>query len=369
MKKLLILNTDPMDYSYGGVCPFMRNMHPYLTEAFDVEYMVLPESWKRIPGSMRIKYLAYLWLHRSRLKTYDFILAHGPEGGYIASFSGVPYAYVYHGNSNPMSISRFRIGKYFARMYDKMFARIDATCPLVYTVGPPRNEKQKKLFNPLKQDVKPLPIEKRKGFIFAGRLESMKNVDRLIRIYGMLPEDVRRENPFYIAGFGTQEESLHKLAEEMGLSATQHELTRINHELSINTLKSEDSNDKSDCNMGRVVFLGKVDNTKMLETDADKRILLMASSTEGMPTAIAEAFSVGVPVISTAVGDIPSVVKDGVHGRLFSLDFKDEEYVAAIMDVLNNYERYSNAAYSQAKLFNREIITKGVIRDINELIG
>lgn len=337
MKKILILNTDPMDYSYGGVCPFMRNMHPYLAEAFNVEYMVLPDSWKRIPGSMRIKYLVYLWLHRARLKAYDCILAHGPEGGYIASFSDVPYAYVYHGNSNPMSISRFRIGKYFAKMYDKMFARIDATCPLVYTVGPPRNEKQKKLFNPLKQDVKPLPIDKRRGFIFAGRLESMKNVDRLIRIYGMLPEIVRQENPFYIAGFGTQEESLRLEVRELGLE-------------------------------NQVIFLGKVDNTKMLETDANKKILLMASSTEGMPTAIAEAFSVGIPVVSTAVGDIPSVVKDGTHGRLFSLDFKDEEYVAAIMDVLNNYESYSRAAYSQAKLFNREVITKGVIRDITDIL-
>lgn len=335
-----------MDYSYGGVCPFMRNMHPYLTEAFEVEYMVLPDSWKKIPGSTRIKYLVYLWLHRSRLKKYDFILAHGPEGGYIASFSGKPYSYVYHGNSNPMSISRFRIGKYFAKMYDKMFARIDATCPLVYTVGPPRNEKQKKLFNPLKQDVKPLPIEKRKGFIFAGRLEAMKNVDRLIRIYGLLSEDIRRENPFYIAGFGTQEENL---------KAASLQLPPVEGAVSTE-------------NKANVVFLGKVDNTKMLETDADKKILLMASSTEGMPTAIAEAFSVGVPVISTAVGDIPSVLKDGIHGRLFSLDFKDEEYVDAIMDVLNNYEQYSNAAYSQAKLFNREVITKGVIRDITELL-
>lgn len=348
MKKLLILNTDPMDYSYGGVCPFMRNMHPYLTEAFEVEYMVLPESWKRIAGSTRIKYLAYLWLHRALLKRYDFILAHGPEGGYMASLSGVPYSYVYHGNSNPMSISRFRIGKYFARMYDRMFARIDATCPLVYTVGPARNGKQRKLYNPLKQDVMPLPIEKRRGFIFAGRLEAMKNVDRLIRIYGMLPEEVRRDNPFYIAGFGTQEESLRLEVRELGLE-------------------------------NQVIFLGKVDNTKMLETDADKRILLMASSTEGMPTAIAEAFSVGVPVVSTAVGDIPSVVKSPssnfspegegeYNGRLFPLDFKDEEYVAAIMDILNDYERYARAAYSQARLFNREVITKGVIMNIKGLI-
>lgn len=336
MKRLLVLNTDPKEYSYGGVCPFMRNMHQYLAEAFELEYLVLPDLWRKLPGSTRLKYLLYLWIRRSRLKKCDFILAHGPEGGYMASFSGKPFAYVYHGNSNPMSISRFRIGKYFAKMYDRMFERIDATCPLVYTVGPARNELQKKLYNPLEQDVKPLPIDKRRGFIFAGRLEAMKNVDRLIRIYALLPENIKEENPFYIAGFGTQESNLKSLAKELGQEK-------------------------------HVVFLGKIENTEMLRTNADKRMLLMASSTEGMPTAIAEAFSVGIPVISTAVGDIPSVVKDGVHGRLFPLDFKDEDYVAAIMDVLDNYKEYSDAALSQAYLFNSENITKGVIEDINRL--
>ena len=56
-KKLLVLNTDPKEFSYGGVCPFMRNMHPYLAESFILDYMVLPDSWKKKPGSVRIYYL------------------------------------------------------------------------------------------------------------------------------------------------------------------------------------------------------------------------------------------------------------------------------------------------------------------------
>jgi len=337
--RLLILNTDEMEYSYGGVCPFMRNMHPYLAECFDVKYITLPQSWKRLPGSTRIKYLIYLFLHRNSLQKADFILSHGPEGSFVASYSGVPYAHVYHGNSNPMSISRFRIGKYFAAMYDRMFERIDRTSDLIYTVGPARNERQRKLNNPICQDVEPLPIEKRRGFVFAGRLERMKNVDRLIRIYAKLPKEIREENPFYIVGYGTQEQSLRDEANELS--------------------KTEKLN---------VIFLGKVDNTMMLRTDANKRIMIMASSTEGMPTAIAEAFSVGVPVVTTAVGDIPSVVKDRGNGRLLPLDYKDEEYVAAIVDVIEHYEEYSKAAYEASKPFNRETITKMVINDIKRLI-
>lgn len=338
MKKLLVLNTDPKDFSYGGVCPFMRNMHSFLSEAFDVEYITLPDSWRKIPGSTRVKYLIYLWINRTRLKECDFILSHGPEGSYIASFSGKPYSHIYHGNSNPMSISRYRIGKYFSKLYDKMYKRIDDTCPLVYSVGPLRNDRQKKLYNPLKQDVKPVAYDRRKGFIFAGRLESMKNVDRLITIYSKLPESVRENNPFYIAGYGTQKAALKRQVQEMRLT-------------------------------DQIIFLGKVDNTQMLKTDSDKRILIMASSTEGMPTAIAEAFSVGVPVISTSVGDIPSVVKDGENGFLLQLNFKDEDYIDAINKVLCDYDRFAESAYKSSYIFNDEKITKGVIDDINTLLN
>lgn len=342
MKKLIVLNTDSMDFSYGGVCPFMRNMHPYLANVFNLEYITLPDSWKNIPGSTRVKYLVYLWLHRNRLNNSDFVLSHGPEGSFVASYQKTLYAHVYHGNSNPMSISRFKVGKYFAKMYDKMFQRIDNTASLVYTVGPVRNERQIKLYNPLNQNIKPLSISKRKGLIFAGRLEGMKNIDRLIRIYSKLPDDIREVNPFYIAGYGSQEAFLRE---------------------TVNALTKENPKLKE-----QIVFLGKVDNTQMLKTDADKKILLMASSTEGMPTAIAEAFSVGLPVVSTAVGDIPSVVKDGKTGYLFPLDFKDEDYCDAIINILNDYPKFSEEAYKASAVFSAKDITAKVISDINTII-
>lgn len=335
---LLILNTDPKEFSYGGVCPFMRNMHPYLSDNFEIAYITLPNRWRLIPGSTRVKYLFYLFLHRNKLKKADFILSHGPEASYIASYSGVPYSHIYHGNSNPMTISRYKIGKYFAKIWDKMFNRIEETCPLIYTVGPARKGNHKKLYNPLNQNFLPIPTDRRKGFIFAGRLETMKNIDRLIKIYSKLPQNIKKENPFYIAGYGTQEDKLKELVEQLKLSE-------------------------------QVIFLGKIDNTEMLKTDADKRILLMASSTEGMPTAIAEAFSVGVPVVSTAVGDIPNVVKDGENGRLLPLDYSDEEYIQCILDVLNDIERYSINAYNMSNVFDSKTITAKLVLDIKKILN
>lgn len=333
MFTLLVLNTDPMDYSYGGVCPFMRNMHPYLEKSFDVDYLVLPDKWKKGKGPVRVKYLLFLLLHKKDMKKCDFILSHSPEGSYIASFTKTPFAHVYHGNSNPMQVGRFRLGKYFACFYDMMFKRIERKAALLYTVGPKRNERQKKLYNPLNQNVKPLPFEERKGFIFAGRLEAVKNIDRLIQIYAKLPQDIRNENPFFIAGYGTLENKLKMQVKEMGIE-------------------------------NQVIFLGNVPNVEMLRTDSDKKMLLMASNAEGFPTAIAEAFSVGVPIVSTDVGDIASVVKTGRNGMLLPIGFKDEDYIEAIISILGNYEHYANEALSSSYIFNTEVVSSQVIKDI-----
>lgn len=337
MKKLAVINSDPMDCNYGGVAPFLRNMHPYLSENFDVEYFTIPTTWtgRRIPG--RIKMMYTLFKRRKEIKACDFALSHVPEGSYIVSFLGIPYCHILHGNFNPMSHSRYRIGKYFIWLFDIFQKRIEKTCSLIYTVGPVFGD-VKKLMNPISHNVAEKPYSQRKGFIFAGRLELIKNIDRIIRIYSKLPEELRKENHLYIAGFGTQEEALKKLVADMGLSEY-------------------------------VEFLGSVPNKEIPEVDSTKKILLMASSHEGLPTAIAEALSVGVPVVSTDIGDIKLVIKNNENGFLLPLDFKDEEYIEAIQTILNDYDRFAKAAKESSSVFEAEKITNQVIDDINRVLA
>lgn len=336
-KKLGVINSDSKEFSYGGVAPIMRNMHKYLCEEFDVEYFYLPDSWKKFPGLGRLKMMVYLFLHWNKLKSCDFILSHVPEGSYVASFTGVPYSHIYHGNDNPMSQSRYWFGKYFKFVFNIFFKRIEKTCPLKYTVGPVWDDK-KKLFNPIQHDVQQKPYDERSGFIFAGRLELIKNVDRLITIYSKLPKEIQDENHFFIAGFGTQEEKLKNLVANLQLTDKVH-------------------------------FLGNLPNAKLVETDSTKKILIMASTQEGLPTAIAEALSVGVPVISTNPGDIGIVLKNNYNGFIFPLDFEDEDYVKAIETVLSDYDRFAKAAKQSSEIFNGETITKSVIKDINQVLS
>jgi glycosyltransferase involved in cell wall biosynthesis len=335
--KLGIVNSTSIDMSYGGVAPFIKNLDPFMQDEFDVKYIVLPAGLTRINViPRRLIFLLYLFFRKKQLNGYDFILSHVPEGSFMVSYGKVPFVHIFHGNFNPMSQSRYWYGKYFMSLFERMEKRIIKYASLMYTVGVERKGIPK-IFNPVLHNVKMKTVESRQGFIFSGRLEKIKNVDRLIVIYSKLAPAIRRKNPFYIAGIGTQETVLKKLVLSLDL-------------------------DKE------VIFLGDLKNEEMVETDSTKRIMTMASSQEGMPMAIAESLSVGVPVISTDTGDIARIIKSNENGFLLPLTFSDEEYIQCIQTILNDYERFSKGALASAEIFRSEKIAAGLISDINSKI-
>jgi glycosyltransferase involved in cell wall biosynthesis len=67
-------------------------------------------------------------------------------------------------------------------------------------------------------------------------------------------------------------------------------------------------------------------------------IMVSSSRQEGLPMAILEAMACGLPLIATAVGEVPSVVRDGETGILVSPD--DPQILAsAILDLLRDSEK------------------------------
>ena len=336
-RRLLIVNSDAKESCYGGVAPFMRNMHPYLAEAFDVEYLYPTKmkhgSW--LPN--RLSTFLFFLRHKDEMKRYDFVLSHIPEASYILSFQNIPFGHIFHGNDNPMSVSRFKGAMWVSGIYDMIYRRIDRKATLRYTVGPAIHGR-KKIFNPIIKQAEPRDLDERSGFVFAGRLEAMKRVDRLIAIYAQLPQEIRDGNDLYIAGSGTCEEELKETARRLGVD-------------------------------GKVHFVGNIPNEKMQDFDSQRKVLLMASTREGMPTAIAEALTMGLPVVSTDVGDIKLVIKNGENGYLLPVDFQDGEYIEAICKVLNNYGPMADAAQQSSAMFDARQVTQGVIDDINREIN
>jgi glycosyltransferase involved in cell wall biosynthesis len=64
----------------------------------------------------------------------------------------------------------------------------------------------------------------------------------------------------------------------------------------------------------RIRFLGHVPDAGRLIASAD--LLVLSSSYEGLPVVVMEALAAGVPVVSTAVGGVPDLIKDGRNGFL-----------------------------------------------------
>lgn len=336
-KRLLIVNSEPKESSYGGVAPLMRNMHRFLSEAFDVTYLyptkIKHGSW--IPN--RVSSFLFFFRNRKEMKQYDFVLSHIPEASLVLSYLNQPFGHIFHGNENPMLVSRFKGAMIARRVFDWMYKRIDCKAAFRYTIGE-IFEGRKKIFNPIIRMAEPIPCEQRKGFVFAGRLETMKQVDRLIAIYAALPEEIKSENDFYIAGRGTEEDALKAKAREMGVEDKVH-------------------------------FVGRVPNEEMQAFDAKRKVLLMASTYEGMPTTIAECMTVGVPVVSTDVGDIGSVVKNDTNGFLLPAEFRDGDYIKAVCDILQDYDRFASEALKTSTMFDAQKVTQGIIEDIQQLIG
>jgi glycosyltransferase involved in cell wall biosynthesis len=65
---------------------------------------------------------------------------------------------------------------------------------------------------------------------------------------------------------------------------------------------------------GHLDFLGRRSDTLRLMAGCD--LFVLPSSQEGMPVALMEAMSMGLPVVATNVGGVPDIVRDGVDGIL-----------------------------------------------------
>ena len=79
---------------------------------------------------------------------------------------------------------------------------------------------------------------------------------------------------------------------------------------------------------------------------ADSHFLILPSRADCCPIVLSEACSFGVPCLSTNVGGIPTVIKDGVNGKTFAKDAPIEDYCAAVAHLFFHYQEYRDMALS-----------------------
>lgn len=128
--------------------------------------------------------------------------------------------------------------------------------------------------------------EDRFQVLFLGVMIQRKGVVDILKAVNILKNSNKMQNlHFVIAGSGEEEDQLKRQAERLGLT-------------------------------NEIEFVGWITGEKKKRLLRESQVLILPSYYEGLPVAVLEAISYGMPVVATDVGDISSAVHDGVNGYL-----------------------------------------------------
>lgn len=114
----------------------------------------------------------------------------------------------------------------------------------------------------------------------------------------------------------------------------------------------------------KVKVLGWLENEALSEIYQSARVFALPSYNEGLPIALLEAMAYGIPVVTTPVGGIPELVRDGENG--FLIQPGDVASLAHSIGVLMRdsslYERMSRNAREAVE---REFGVKKIIQQLS----
>jgi glycosyltransferase involved in cell wall biosynthesis len=167
-------------------------------------------------------------------------------------------------------------------------------------------------------------------FLFLGRMGERKGAFELLEAFAALSAEIRHGARLVFAGDGMVEE-LRSAAQAVGPDVTVH-----------SWLSSEDR------------------DALLIESD----VLVLPSRTEGVPMAILEAMSYGIPVIATSVGGIPDVVTDMKEGLFVGVG-DQAALISAMTQLVVDPElrsKLGSAARARAESLNIEHYVERLIK-------
>src|SRR5262245_17434219 len=110
-----------------------------------------------------------------------------------------------------------------------------------------------------------------------------------------------------------------------------------------------------------VTFTGRVAPADIARYYDDADIYLQTPSIDNMPLSVLEAFASGLPVVSTRVGGVSSMLSDGVHG-LLAPDGDDAAVAAQVMRLLDDparARRLAAAAHESCATYAWPVVREG----------
>lgn len=150
--------------------------------------------------------------------------------------------------------------------------------------------------------------------IYVGRLTYPKNPERLIRVCALMKEH-KPDVKFGIVGTGDLDETLKTLCAELGVEEN-------------------------------VTFLGYQPNPMKMVSDS--KAMVLTSRWEGIPMCALEAMALGIPVVSTPVGDMGDLVDNGINGYLCA---EDEEIAESLLKIVSDPAHRAELSENTLKKF------------------
>jgi glycosyltransferase involved in cell wall biosynthesis len=106
---------------------------------------------------------------------------------------------------------------------------------------------------------------------------------------------------------------------------------------------------------------------------SNAHFLILPTRADCSPIVFAEFNSYGIPCLTTKVGGIPTLIKDGVNGKLFSLDATPDDYAEYILSLFKDYNQYKTLArnsYQEYKnRLNWEVSSKKMFELLKQVIN
>jgi teichuronic acid biosynthesis glycosyltransferase TuaC len=164
-----------------------------------------------------------------------------------------------------------------------------------------------------------------KIIFYAGGLISLKNVDILIEAVSNIVHSTPNIHLF-IAGEGTEEGKLKRMVESKEI-------------------------------VNSIFFLGPLDSNQMINYYNSADLFCLPSKSEGLPNVIVESFFCGTPVVASAVGGIPKIIRPGINGFLVKPNSVQDLEEKIIISLSHSWDR-AIIRESISYLFPEKVIDK-----------
>jgi len=333
--------------------PGLPRIHPLVTAVRQkgAQGSQISAQWQDLPRS--ITEIA------RKLQGGDFALLHTHEyrsdliGGIAAKLTGVPVVASVRGYTDrtlPLRLYK-HMDLLALRWFDRVLPVADHVRRQLLAAGLP-GQRVTTLYDAIDprsfcvdQDTDPIQLRRKLGLndsskvvSMIGRLSSEKGHRYLLKgasqILARFPE-----THFLIAGEGPERDRLESLATSLGIDHT-------------------------------VSFLGYRSDVATIMAASD--VVVLASLTEGCPNVLIEAMSLGRPVVATAVGGVPEIVRHGETGLL--VPPRDANAIArAVLEFLSNSTQArqlgSNGQEVMMREFHIDVLARKLASVYRELLG